>query len=251
MHIKYFGLVLAIAILGMGTAVAQNVALPKANKVFSVYAYICLGEDEQPVTTAADIQTEINKANVAFAPIGFSFRVCEVITIPDYYYRDIDEGNKLPELIDLHYKPEVINMYFTDAASGDDGSPLDGFGFMPGDEDVVVLGGNALDPASYSIIHQLGHFFGLYHTFEIEFGPELVSGSNCQVAGDLICDTEADPGTNQRNCNHGQPVADLQGDRYAPPFDNYMSFSECACRFTTEQYQRMYNVYNTARNYLK
>jgi len=232
---------------------ARITSLPKANKVFSVYAYICLGEDEQPVTTPADIQVEIDKANAAFAPIGFSFRVCEFITIPDYRYRDIDEGVKFPELQALHYKPEVINMYFTGAANANPPSPLDGFSFMPGDPDAVVLGGDAMDPASFSIIHQLGNFFGLYKTFEQgAFGPELANGSNCQVAGDLICDTEADPGTNEGNCRiTNQPYADVQGTRYAPPFDNYMSYSECACRFTVEQYQRMYNIYNTNRNYLK
>ncbi|CAN5241440.1 hypothetical protein BH09BAC1_BH09BAC1_03260 [soil metagenome] len=271
------GLLMALAILSCTTASAQIMScgtkpsqwmidydthnpasigrlasLPKANKVFSVFAYICLNEDEQPVTTPADIQTQIDKANVAFAPIGFSFKVCQTITVPDYRYRVIDEGTKLPELVDLYYKPEVINMYFTDTAQGDQGGPLDGFGFMPGAFDAIVLGSQAMKASSFSITHQLGHFFGLYHTFETIFTPELANGSNCQTAGDLVCDTEADPrGTVGSNCIHQGPVADIQGNRYAPPYDNYMQFQECGCRFTVQQYQRMYTIYTVGRNYLK
>ncbi|MBL0071623.1 MAG: hypothetical protein IPP34_07360 [Bacteroidetes bacterium] len=35
----------------------------------------------------------------------------------------------------------------------------------------------------------MGHFFGLYHTFETQFGSELANGSNCATTGDLVCDT--------------------------------------------------------------
>jgi hypothetical protein len=38
----------------------------------------------------------------------------------------------------------------------------------------------------------MGHNLGLLHTFE-EPPKEYVDESNCNTAGDLVCDTSADP----------------------------------------------------------
>lgn len=226
---------------------------PKANKVFSVYAYICRDIGEQPVATAADVTALIVSANTAFAPIGFSFNVCQVIDIPDYRYRNLDEGVTMAELLDLHYHAEVINIYFTSNTA-----PPEGFAAMPDPNrgDYIALGTDALQSGSIQLIHQLGHFFGLYHTSGGGvFPPELANGSNCTLAGDLLCDTPADPdGAIGSNCIHQQPIFDALGDKYAPPYDNYMSFlvdEGCGCRFTNDQYNRMYNQYMVNRSYLK
>lgn len=232
----------------------RTTSLPQANKVFSVYAYICLDEEELPVTSPNNIQAVINWANTAFAPIGMSFNVCNIDTVPDYYYRDIDAGRKLPELLTLHYQPNVINIYFTGSATGDIGSPLDGYAYMPGGPDAIAVGTDFMQYNGGTLIHQLGHFFGLYHTHETNFGTELVNRTNCQTTGDLICDTEADPYQflDENRCQHYLPLTDTQGNRYARPVDNYMSFyAGCRCRFTTEQYQKMYDVYTSSRNYLQ
>ncbi len=226
-------------------------SLPKANKVFSVNAYICRDAGEQPVTTAADIATLMPKINAAFAPIGFSFNVCKVIDVPDYRYRTLNDVT-MAELIDLQYQAEVINLYFTQSTN-----PGEGLTTMPGpgETDNVAVPVDVFNPnGEVLLIHQLGHFFGLYHTSGAGlFGQELADGSNCTTAGDLLCDTEADPdGSFVLDCRHQAPITDPAGNRYAPPYDNYMSVnSDCKCRFTNEQYQRMYNMYIANRNYLK
>ncbi|HKB15931.1 MAG TPA: M43 family zinc metalloprotease, partial [Planctomycetota bacterium] len=73
----------------------------------------------------------------------------------------------------------------------------------PAPDDVVVL---ASIPAAFagaweygrSLAHELGHYFGLYHTFETGLGVEAQGvcqalAPNCANAGDLVCDTPADP----------------------------------------------------------
>jgi hypothetical protein len=51
--------------------------------------------------------------------------------------------------------------------------------------------------------HEMGHCFGLLHTFETNYGVENIRRSapcvNCFSAGDLLCDTEADPHSDTYN----------------------------------------------------
>ena len=58
--------------------------------------------------------------------------------------------------------------------------------------DCTAAGGN-----DTTLSHELGHYFDLYHTHETSFGTECPSGSNCQSAGDMVCDTPADPNLGQ------------------------------------------------------
>jgi hypothetical protein len=93
-------------------------------------------------------------------------------------------------------------------------------------------------------IHEMGHLFGLPHTFETAAGNELVRRSNCQNAGDGFCDTEADPyGSGEvagAPCDFQPGPKDANGNYYTPPLDNFMTyFKPCRCRFTQEQYNFM------------
>ena len=80
------------------------------------------------------------------------------------------------------------------------------------------------------IVHEFGHYFGLYHTAETTFGIEKVSGENCKTTGDKICDTPADPGelynvyVNYSNCEMKGFKESGSGLEYRPMIDNYMSY---------------------------
>lgn len=79
--------------------------------------------------------------------------------------------------------------------------------------------------------HEIGHYLGLYHTFDGGCG----SASNCSGSGDLICDTnrESSPSfgcpSNKSSCGSPDPVT------------NYMDYSDDLCmnRFTDNQSNRM------------
>lgn len=81
------------------------------------------------------------------------------------------------------------------------------------------------------IVHEFGHFFGLYHTFEThQFGKELPTGENCEMTGDRICDTPADPGAlyevyvNYSKCAMiGNEESSSKTD-YHPMINNYMAY---------------------------
>lgn len=95
------------------------------------------------------------------------------------------------------------------------------------------------------LTHELGHYFGLYHTFETFFGKELADGSNCAIAGDLICDTPAEPDQSRyridQDCNYSDTKKDSVGNLYQPDTRNFMSYVAFRCidSFTTQQLRVM------------
>lgn len=135
---------------------------------------------------------------------------------------------------------EFLNVY-TNTAGGNLG-----YAYVPSGGGVV---GNSFDrvvvywstvgrPAPYgqpyhlgrTLTHEVGHYLGLYHTFQ----GGCVSVSNCFHNGDLICDTSPESGPNFSPCTRttcGDP----------DPTRNYMDYSDDVCmdNFTPNQAFRM------------
>lgn len=79
--------------------------------------------------------------------------------------------------------------------------------------------------------HEVGHYLGLYHTFN----GGCASASSCSTNGDRICDTNPE----------GSPTYGCPGSRSScgaqAPKDNYMDYSDDICmeQFTEDQNNRM------------
>ena len=78
--------------------------------------------------------------------------------------------------------------------------------------------------------HEMGHFFGLYHTFEeAQYGKDDFNPDNCADIGDRICDTPPDPGTiyevyvNYTTCELHN-LENEKGLPYKPLIENYMGY---------------------------
>ena len=164
-----------------------------------------------------------------------------------------------------HNLEDVINVYCVDSIVG---FPA---GYAGG---IIVLEKSSV--ASSVPIHEMGHFFGLPHTFAEIGVPDPCSTTpnptnplvasleyvqrvqcNCDTHGDGFCDTEADcyPADYSINsvmpCKHDQGGAvDGFGDFYVPPVDNYMTYFKCGCRFSQQQYNLMANVIVATKLYL-
>lgn len=136
-----------------------------------------------------------------------------------------------------------FNIYTNNAGGGG----ILGYATFPaeeagGPEDGVVLnwvyvGRNAPGGAPYNMgrtaTHEVGHYLGLYHTFQSGCG----SSGSPYTTGDLISDTarEAQP-------NYGcSAVASGCSGGGMSPIENYMDYSEDACmtKFTVEQVNRI------------
>ena len=219
------------------------------DKTLSIHGYIILDSLGDPSFSEQDIIDAIDDINGVFEPIGLSFQVCEFTVIENWQYAEWEDTKDEPEVTTLYWQDNVINMYFPHEIL----SPIDagGYAYFPGGPDVIVI--SSLD----AITHEIGHFFGLYHTFETQFGPELIPRINCDMLGDLLCDTEADPGGNQDDnlnmlCEYVFPSPPgVPGNWYLPPTDNIMSYyGSCRCKFTPDQYNRMVQQYFALRSYL-
>ena len=171
---------------------------------------------------------------------------------------------------------DAINVYIVKEAGGGAAAyyqPPAG----PGGNDWVVSGESyALD--FETMTHEIGHFFSLNHPFygwESEpyneadhgnpvgaFSPdgelnEYADGSNCQIAGDMLCDTPADyrfdfPGPD--GCTYNLNVRDPQGDLISPDITNFMNYGSCNTdeyHFTPDQKAEIQNSINSSsRNYI-
>jgi len=83
--------------------------------------------------------------------------------------------------------------------------------------------------------HEIGHYLGLYHTFQ--GGCDT---GTCSATGDLVCDTPAEA-TATSGCPGGKDTCPATG---VDPIQNYMDYSTdiCYSNFTTGQDTRMNQI---------
>jgi len=231
----------------------QQERLPCVNKKFTIVAHIFkdslgnYGVTEMAITTAL---TEVNKF---FAPIRVSFEVCEFRYHENFQHDNEDQGTELAEMYVKYHADFRINMYFINSLDG----PACGLAALGGVGSAFTGGVFIEKPMCTNapvIAHELGHFFGLLHTFE-GGGTELVDGSNCTTAGDFLCDTPADPyvpfnpieGYVSTGCRFINQQTDANGEYYNPDVGNIMSYYHCGdCGFTWGQLNKMAQTYLSA-----
>lgn len=201
------------------------------------------------------LDLEIALLNSFWEPVGISFQVCDIRYMDNFQFDEFRQWEHESEMIAMYYQQNTINIYFVNSVTTTAAGVVGGYAILPGGPDFMVVDKESSEGTGDVIPHEMGHFFGLYHTFHDEFGIELVDGSNCETTGDLVCDTEANPSDEPEDftagCNYiGTPATDSNGEYYVPPGNNIMSYTDCGCRFTPQQYNRMLEQYLQLRSYL-
>ncbi|MES2566076.1 MAG: M43 family zinc metalloprotease [Bacteroidota bacterium] len=211
------------------------------NRELSLVFHIVLDSMGQPGVSIADIDDCVINLNKVWKPICISFKRCSLNYVPNYNYNEWHDVYDEPTFAGNYYVDKTIDIVLVEniVLPGNAAGYADQMGH-------IVMKKNSL--GGVVPIHEMGHLFGLPHTFE---GPapnalstELVKRTNCYTDGDGFCDTEADPHptgeVSGAHCSFQPGPKDASNDYYTPPLDNYMTyFSGCECRFTQEQYNFM------------
>ena len=219
------------------------------------------GDGSDPSVDVEQLILSIEAANEYFEFTRIHFAFCGQPTYFDddeFYNLSIEEGRELNQLLHVSntiniYVAETISESFPDGTVG----LFCGIASFPKPETdlrYILLDGSCLQDITL-LAHELGHFYGLFHTHETAFGEELVSKVNCEIAGDFLCDTPADPllnSSNVVNCRYFGQDVDPMGDSYRPDPKNIMSYAPQDCRsiFSWQQLFKMRDVHLNENSYL-
>ncbi len=221
--------------------------------------------------TPSSILSALNTVNQYFSPNNMIFQQCgniNYINNTTFYNNDIvpNLASNLNQTSDVtlaasNNVSNVVNIYFVPNSPG-----YCGWTYFPSaapSRDWIIMNNACIN--SGVLAHELGHYFHLYHTHDTSMGAENVtriSSSNCyncNTAGDLLCDTPADPGLRcysnvvSSTCSYIGSTTDLCENRpHSPQTNNIMSYSchSCLYYFSQGQLSRMLQSYMTNRSYL-
>lgn len=208
------------------------------------------GLTENQLEAALDIVNNFySNSNIEF----FFFGDVNFIDDDQFFDYDSDQEDAVASSRDI---PNTINIYFANSLTAG-GSALCGYAYFPGNADRIFMD-NSCTMNGTTLSHEIGHYLTLYHTHgKTNNGTtdELVDGSNCESAGDDICDTAADPNLSGKvngSCQYSSNERDGNGDLFQPNTENIMSYAPQSCRrlFTNGQYERAFEGAVNFRDYI-
>ncbi len=147
-------------------------------------------------------------------------------------------------------------------------------------KDWLVIRREEINRLSYTLTHELGHFFSLLHTFygwdidpwtaerhgnpapvmaPMNVATEYQNGSNCESAGDYICDTPPDYNFGYywtSNCNYGGGAKDPMGVIVDPDESNFMTYFDRCDRSVYhfsegQRYVMQADLMSNSRHYIR
>ena len=217
---------------------------------FPIQYHIFKNSNGDMALSVSETQNMTKMLNYAYQNSNIQFYSCnnvDVITNNTYYNLIKSQESGLS----VYDNPNAINVYLCNTINN---GSYAGYSYYPwmGTNRIFI----AKDYANTSTVpHEFGHYFGLLHTHDTQYGVELVDGSNCGTAGDRICDTPADPmldyNTVDCDCNYiGNQYQN--GLPYSPDTRNLMSYSrkECRTQFTSGQISVIQYYAQSTRFYL-
>lgn len=178
----------------------------------------------------------VNNLNEFYSPHNIIINNAGSDFINNSNFVNIDNDNEARNLGQTNNRNDAINYYIVETLWSVNGGFITGTANSIPSNNLVIRRDRVLTSTSP---HELGHCLNLLHTHETARGVEAINGSNCSSAGDLVCDTPADPrlGTNNVNGN----CEYFGGNGFNPLTNNIMSYSRGHCRdeFTNGQGHRM------------
>ena len=209
------------------------------------------------------IEEQLNIANRIFIKSNIRFIQANAINyINNTEFYDFRREQRQEDLFaQKHNLPQVINIYCANKLILESGGLCFGYTYHPEksrNRRIRVFMSRAGFENISSFSHELGHFFGLYHTHEKKQGERFESINrvidfdrngtlDCYETGDDLCDTPADPniGNYSEFCSPQcflKGSININGKNYIPLVDNLMCYNNqrnCRTKLTEEQYARV------------
>ncbi len=215
--------------------------------VISVYFHV-VDDGVNGAVSDADIAAQLQVLNGAYAGTGWSFNLVATdrTTNAAWFNNCYGSGEDPMKSALRQGSADDLNLYTCNPSGGLLGWATfpSSYTSAPSDDGVVLLysslpGGSA---APYNLgdtaTHEVGHWMGLYHTFQ----------GGCTTSNDLVSDTPA-----ERSAAFGCPTGrdSCSGNRYpgADPITNFMDYTDDACmyQFTAAQDTRIDAQFGTYR----
>ncbi|MBL7787094.1 MAG: fibronectin type III domain-containing protein [Chitinophagales bacterium] len=207
--------------------------------------------------STTDLNNAITRLNTLYSSMHIQFFLCSTkyVNNSTYYNFNNSQENALASGNEVS---NTINIFFVNTAVAGS-TPVCGYAYFPGAYDRIIMA-NACATNGSTLAHEMGHYFGLLHTFHLynENVPRTGTCSNCTTAGDRLCDTPADRGvgfTAYPTCSYTGTAVDNCSIALAtnPPSPrNLMSYGDKPCRdmFTPQQQGVIISTNNAYRSYL-
>jgi len=222
-----------------------------------IKAHIVRRSNGQGGIAVNDVVQGLSRANTDFAATPFEFYLSGINYIDNDNFYSLPGTDRMEDLFLAENDSDVLNLYCVSQIQG-----FGGYAYFPWAtyNNRLYLAAQRIHDSTFA--HELGHNLGLLHTHTTMNGAELVNGSNCSTAGDLLCDTPADPKLSSSvetpgaghlvsvDCAYTGNASDAMGNLYQPSISNFMSYARSSCRnhFTPDQIDRMVFYYE---NYLQ
>ncbi len=219
----------------------ENVSKTRTKKIRFPLRFLFVSDHlESNETYNAKAKVAVEKLNTGFASTNLEFylegveMMHSIIKVEDLHvneyslYNDFSQANDLSNVISVYVFDYETHLCVTTPTSISCGR-TSGFSYILSNKtsNVVLSKFDVFDDKV--LVHEMGHFFGLYHTFEENMFGKDNSVEDCNVAGDCICDTPPDPSSayevyvNYSMCDMIDYYHE-NGYLYRPLIDNYMAY---------------------------